>query len=226
MYAGRVVEEGTLDDIFYDPQHPYTWGLLGSLTRLDQPRPERLPSIPRPAAVADLAAARAVTSGRAARTSSTKCPEVPPLEARLPDSPGHRDRCWLDPDEKREQARGATGVGLGLEAKADGGVAPSRAQWLSRGRRAPRQATSRSRRGFIVDRDGRRRCTRSTTSRFTFARGRRSASWGSPAAASRPCAGRSCASIEPTGRVVRFRGTRHHRPAAARSCDRCAARCR
>ena len=39
MYAGRVVEEGTLDDIFYDPQHPYTWGLLGSLTRLDQPRP-------------------------------------------------------------------------------------------------------------------------------------------------------------------------------------------
>ena len=28
MYAGRVVECGTLDDIFYDPQHPYTWGLL------------------------------------------------------------------------------------------------------------------------------------------------------------------------------------------------------
>jgi ABC-type dipeptide/oligopeptide/nickel transport system ATPase component len=33
MYAGRIVEEGTLDQIFYDPQHPYTWGLLGSLTR-------------------------------------------------------------------------------------------------------------------------------------------------------------------------------------------------
>src|SRR3954447_14053443 len=31
MYAGRIVEEGTLDDIFYDPQHPYTWGLLGSI---------------------------------------------------------------------------------------------------------------------------------------------------------------------------------------------------
>src|SRR5262249_53744075 len=29
MYSGRVVEEGSLDDIFYDPQHPYTWGLLG-----------------------------------------------------------------------------------------------------------------------------------------------------------------------------------------------------
>ena len=36
MYAGRVVETGTLDQIFYDPQHPYTWGLLGSLTRIDR----------------------------------------------------------------------------------------------------------------------------------------------------------------------------------------------
>src|SRR6202007_2994359 len=26
MYAGRIVEEGTLDDLFYDPQHPYPWG--------------------------------------------------------------------------------------------------------------------------------------------------------------------------------------------------------
>ena len=45
MYAGRIVEQGTLDEIFYDPQHPYTWGLLGSITRMDRPRPERLPAI-------------------------------------------------------------------------------------------------------------------------------------------------------------------------------------
>ena len=45
MYAGRVVEKGGLDDIFYDPQHPYTWGLLGSLARIDQERPHRLPQI-------------------------------------------------------------------------------------------------------------------------------------------------------------------------------------
>ena len=45
MYAGRIVEQGTLDEIFYDPQHPYTWGLLGSITRVDRPRPERLPAI-------------------------------------------------------------------------------------------------------------------------------------------------------------------------------------
>ena len=38
MYAGRVVEQGTLDELFYDPQHPYTWGLLGSIARR-RPRP-------------------------------------------------------------------------------------------------------------------------------------------------------------------------------------------
>src|SRR5690242_5807268 len=46
MYAGRLVEQGTLDDIFYDPQHPYTWGLLGSVTRVDRDPPRRLPAIP------------------------------------------------------------------------------------------------------------------------------------------------------------------------------------
>ena len=40
MYAGRIVEQGTLDEIFYNPQHPYTWGLLGSITRVDRPRPD------------------------------------------------------------------------------------------------------------------------------------------------------------------------------------------
>ena len=52
MYAGRIVEHGTLDEIFYDPQHPYTWGLLGSIARIDRPRPERLPAIAGPAALA------------------------------------------------------------------------------------------------------------------------------------------------------------------------------
>ena len=45
MYAGRIVEAGTLDQIFYDPQHPYTWGLLGSVARPDRPRTERLAQI-------------------------------------------------------------------------------------------------------------------------------------------------------------------------------------
>jgi oligopeptide transport system ATP-binding protein len=35
MYGGRTVEYGGVDEIFYNPHHPYTWGLLGSLPRLD-----------------------------------------------------------------------------------------------------------------------------------------------------------------------------------------------
>jgi oligopeptide/dipeptide ABC transporter ATP-binding protein len=42
MYAGKAVEEGTVDDLFLTPQHPYSWGLLGSLPRLDHTPGERL----------------------------------------------------------------------------------------------------------------------------------------------------------------------------------------
>jgi peptide/nickel transport system ATP-binding protein len=42
MYAGRVVERGSAEDIFHAPQHPYTWGLLRSIPRLDSPRGEEL----------------------------------------------------------------------------------------------------------------------------------------------------------------------------------------
>jgi peptide/nickel transport system ATP-binding protein len=41
MYAGKVVESGTRDNIYYDALHPYTWGLLQSISRLDE-RQERL----------------------------------------------------------------------------------------------------------------------------------------------------------------------------------------
>jgi len=46
MYAGRVVEEGDLDAIFYDPRHPYTVGLMESIPRLDRDRGEPLRTIP------------------------------------------------------------------------------------------------------------------------------------------------------------------------------------
>lgn len=45
MYAGKIVEEGDTDTIFYRATHPYTWGLLASLTRLDEPRRRRLRTI-------------------------------------------------------------------------------------------------------------------------------------------------------------------------------------
>ncbi|AXK34342.1 ABC transporter ATP-binding protein [Streptomyces armeniacus] len=42
MYGGRCVERGAADKVFYEPQHPYTWGLLGSMPRIDRDRTERL----------------------------------------------------------------------------------------------------------------------------------------------------------------------------------------
>jgi oligopeptide/dipeptide ABC transporter ATP-binding protein len=45
MYAGKPVEIGTVDDVFYEPRMPYTLGLLGSLPRLDMRRQERLTPI-------------------------------------------------------------------------------------------------------------------------------------------------------------------------------------
>jgi peptide/nickel transport system ATP-binding protein len=45
MYAGRIVERATTETILHAPQHPYTWGLLNSIPRLDAPRTERLQPI-------------------------------------------------------------------------------------------------------------------------------------------------------------------------------------
>jgi len=111
MYAGKVVEQGTLDEIFYDPQHPYTWGLIGSLTRLDRPRPHRLPQIAgSPPSLLDL------PEGCPFRPRCphefSKCPQLPGLEARLPDAADHRDRCWLTPERKREKRQVEGQIGL------------------------------------------------------------------------------------------------------------------
>jgi len=115
MYAGRVVEQGTLDEIFYDPQHPYTWGLLGSLTRIDRPLRGRMPQIPgTPPSLTDL------DQGCAFRDrcphAFDRCPVLPGLESRVEAAPGHRDRCWLDPDQKREKRQVEGRIGLELPA--------------------------------------------------------------------------------------------------------------
>jgi peptide/nickel transport system ATP-binding protein len=100
MYSGRVVEQGTLDEIFYDPQHPYTWGLLGSVTRMDREPPHRLPAIPgQPPSLVD--APTGCHFRPRCPHAFEKCGEVPPLESHLPDAPDHRDRCWLEVAEKR-----------------------------------------------------------------------------------------------------------------------------
>jgi oligopeptide/dipeptide ABC transporter ATP-binding protein len=113
MYAGQVVEQGSLDEIFYDPQHPYTWGLLGSIARLDQDRPDRLPQIGGmpPSLLAPPTGCRFAPR---CPHRFDKCSELPALEERLPKAKGHADRCWLDPKDK-QKLREVDGR-IGLEA--------------------------------------------------------------------------------------------------------------
>ncbi len=71
MYAGRIVEYAEVGELFRGPQHPYTWGLLGSISRAwTGPASGGWPPS-RAAAVADLAAGAAAASGPAARMPST-----------------------------------------------------------------------------------------------------------------------------------------------------------
>ena len=115
MYSGRIVETGTLDEIFYDPQHPYTWGLLGSIARVDRPRPERLPSIPgQPPSL--IQRPEGCHFRPRCRHEFEECPKHPRLEGRIPEAPGHDDRCWLPVEEKRKRRVVADGQ-IGLEAQ-------------------------------------------------------------------------------------------------------------
>ncbi len=111
MYAGRVVEQGTLDEIFYDPQHPYTWGLLGSVTRMDRDPPKRLPSIPGlPPSL--LNPPKGCHFRPRCPHEFARCTEVPPLDARVPNVAGHLDRCWLELEEKRQRREVEGRIGL------------------------------------------------------------------------------------------------------------------
>jgi oligopeptide/dipeptide ABC transporter ATP-binding protein len=111
MYGGRVVEQGTLDELFYDPQHPYTWGLLGSITRLDRDRSERLPAIPgSPPSM--LRPPEGCHFRARCPHEFDKCSTVPALEARVPDAAAHLDRCWLRPEDKRERREIEGRIGL------------------------------------------------------------------------------------------------------------------
>jgi oligopeptide/dipeptide ABC transporter ATP-binding protein len=111
MYAGRVVEHGTLDEIFYDPQHPYTWGLLGSIARVDRDRSQRLPAIPgMPPSL--LRPPKGCHFRPRCPHAFDRCVEVPELAARLPEAPAHLDRCWLEPEQKRKLRQVGDQIGL------------------------------------------------------------------------------------------------------------------
>jgi peptide/nickel transport system ATP-binding protein/oligopeptide transport system ATP-binding protein len=111
MYAGRVVEQGTLDEIFYDPQHPYTWGLLGSITRVDRDRSERLLAIPgMPPSL--MRPPQGCHFRPRCPFAFEKCTEIPELTSRLPESADHLDRCWLQVEQKRELRQLGDQIGL------------------------------------------------------------------------------------------------------------------
>jgi len=98
MYGGRVVEQGPAFDIFENPQHPYTWGLLGSIPRLYGPRPRRLPSIAGAPAAAGHIAPGCVFAARCPHRFYA-CHMQPPL-SQVPGT-DHRAACHLPGDVRR-----------------------------------------------------------------------------------------------------------------------------
>ena len=99
MYAGRVVEKGTVDDIFYNPMHPYTQGLLKSIPVLGRTPQKTLPSIP-----GTVPHPLTLPTGC---SFQARCPEQMPECERMPElsvingkteNGGHAVRCWLHTD--------------------------------------------------------------------------------------------------------------------------------
>ncbi|WP_194922578.1 ABC transporter ATP-binding protein [Catenulispora pinisilvae] len=102
MYGGKAVEYGTAETVFRQPEHPYTWGLLGSMPRIDREVQERLSPIRgNPPSLIN------VPSGCAfhprcpytAETGGRSDTEIPLLAAT---SPGHLVRCHLGPARRQE----------------------------------------------------------------------------------------------------------------------------
>jgi len=99
MYAGRIIEQGSRRDVFYDARHPYTWGLLGSIARRDRPKPRRLTAIPGlPPSLLRLPPGCAF--GPRCPHRFGLCDERPDLLDKAGD--GHLDACHLDLRQKED----------------------------------------------------------------------------------------------------------------------------
>jgi len=100
MYAGRIVERGPVQTLFQAPEHPYTWGLLGSIPRLDVPRERPLvpisgrpPSLVRPPSGCRFHPRCPYVRERHRRTD-------PALEP-VPGDPSHEVACLRPAEERR-----------------------------------------------------------------------------------------------------------------------------
>jgi oligopeptide transport system ATP-binding protein len=92
MYAGKLIERGTALDIYENPHHPYTRGLLGSVPRLDEDKKQRLESIDgMPPDLMDLPSGCAFQPR--CKLAVARCmKEIPPL---ISVSDGHTAACWV-----------------------------------------------------------------------------------------------------------------------------------
>ncbi len=102
MYAGKIIERGTAREIYGNPRHPYTIGLLASVPRLDEPRKEQLDPIQ--GLPPDLIALPEGCSFRPrCKFAIDRCAtEIPPL---VEVSEGHTSACWVS-DQLGVQTRG------------------------------------------------------------------------------------------------------------------------
>jgi peptide/nickel transport system ATP-binding protein/oligopeptide transport system ATP-binding protein len=101
MYGGQVVEQAQVDELFYRPRHPYTWGLLGSLPRLNADI-ERLVQIPGqpPSLLRPPSGCRFhPRCAYAMDICRTRLPALEPAPG-----PPHLQRCWLDEETKKREA--------------------------------------------------------------------------------------------------------------------------
>jgi oligopeptide transport system ATP-binding protein len=100
MYAGFIIEEAQVKDLYADPRHPYTLGLLGSLPRVDETEHRRLVSIEGlPPDLLGLP--KGCPFAPRCEFALERCwEENPALE---PVSPGHRKACWVDTRQGRPQ---------------------------------------------------------------------------------------------------------------------------
>ena len=104
MYGGRIVEQGSTREVFAAPLHPYTWGLLGSIPRLDGPRPNRLEAIPPPLPGWEGVSGGCVFADRCVHRFDA-CRQAPPLENHLGES-SHLDACHLPLEQRPGLDRG------------------------------------------------------------------------------------------------------------------------
>lgn len=93
MYAGQIVEMGTTNDLFYAARHPYTWGLLMSMPRLNANRNESLTAIPgTPPDLAD--PPQGCPFAARCHHVMRVCEEEMPAYTEI--TPGHKVACWLE----------------------------------------------------------------------------------------------------------------------------------